>query len=148
MSVPATNHKRRDSTNGRITYGTNRLRIIGKYGINIRMEFSQPPRPTGTPPIPAGRGRKLPYSTENYIFSTPQSRLARRLPYIAPQHRGANGCYFCPCGASPLTNTLQFLVHIGPKYTRFCLKCHKNAIRLLNLTKFSNRGGVIWSFYI
>ena len=56
--------------------------------------------------------------------------------------------FSAPALLPPLTITLQFLVHIGPKYTRFCLKFHKNAIRLLNLTKFSNRGGNLEFLYI
>jgi len=60
LSVPATSRERRNSTNNRNAYGTNGLRNIGRYGDNIRN-----------------------------MISTPQSRMARQLPYIAPQHRGA-----------------------------------------------------------
>ena len=66
LSVPATSRERRDSTNGRIADGTSMLLNIGGYGDN----------------------------TCNMIL-TPQSRTARQLPYIAPQHRGAKGYLFC-----------------------------------------------------
>ena len=58
------------------------------------------------------------------------------------------GYFFCPCGASPLTNSLQFWVHIGPNDPRFCFKYPQKYIRLLNLTKFSNRGGNLVFLYL
>ena len=66
LSVPATSRERRDSTKCRNAYGTNTLRNIGGYGDNTRT-----------------------------IILTPQSRTARQLPYIAPQHRGAKGYLLC-----------------------------------------------------
>ena len=62
-----TSRERRDSTNGRIANGTNRLRNIGVNVINTRIDFLNP--------------------------SVSQ---ARQLPYIATQHKGAKGNPFCP----------------------------------------------------
>ena len=44
--------------------------------------------------------------TRNIIL-TPQSRTARQLPYIAPQHRGAKGYLFCPCERSEIGEAPQ-----------------------------------------
>ncbi len=66
LPVPPRRRARRDSTNGRNAYGTNTLLNIGANVINSLVDFS-----------------------------TPQSRTARQLPYIAPQHRGAKGYLLC-----------------------------------------------------
>ena len=78
LSVPDMSRERRDSTNSHIAKCGNGLLNIDEYGIN-----------------------------NHNIISTPQSRTARQLPYIAPQHRGAKGYLFCPCERSEIGEVPQ-----------------------------------------